>query len=240
MLRPALLVVLLVATASANKHAESVKRNKFSNPCEGEISPWRECDPEKFDNPVFSEIDRVRNATQLKNILKRENSLESLCSLTETILECYATALEGLSEDCSKNYARQDLTTDNVNKGLALIEEFCTNNYFEKVRRNLDCLVDPELFQDNQFCYYPNLKHDCSQFQGYSTEETRARNECYEVKYRRNCNVDEVASCVAEPVENKCGEEAGELTELAAQKMLEIYPICRDNRFANLLKYFKK
>jgi len=241
-----LFVSLVVAGASA-KHVKTARRNHEGQgprtTCYDRNHPVFKCSPENSENyPTILQLTSGLNETRTKQFLKGSNTLENLCSEVSELLDCVTSTIESASAECQREFASQDLTIDYVRKGSSFVRLLCTRSNIQKLRRNLDCLVSWALVNNASECARANPNHDCSQF--YSNFDRSidydAANACYEEKYRRNCDADEVVTCAGEVVGNECGEEARQLIEFAGNALYERVPICPEERkFKALLKFFK-
>jgi len=249
MFRLALLVVLVVAAASAKHgHGKTERRNNDAYElCFRQQEPFSQCfSPSTAwtEYPVMSNFSQVRSFDEAKRVLKEAEALRGLCREGTQLLTCVNNALKRAPEECQTLYKRHDLTTDNVDKALSLIALLCTDENIRIATRNLDCAVNESLIADAEQCTRLNPYHDCSRFEntGYDSDEVEARSTCYRVKYQRNCDAKAVVKCASDKVTRACTDEAGQLVTLAGNGIYERIPICRGPRgpFSRLMKFFKK
>jgi len=239
----AALVVLLIVAAASAKHVSKVRRNhNLIDSCYGANHPADACTPVFQNYTVAIALDRARSTDAVKSALQAENALEDLCRATREFGGCVGNTLDRASEECRKEYASQLWSRDYVNKGLSFIEVVCEDDFIDGVRRNLDCFFDEELTTDLTECVYPNIAFNCSQLYNPETIDYTAVTECYDKKFRKNCVADSVVECAAHAVQDACDDEAGDLATQAGNAFFERFPICPDDdrHFRNLLKFFKK
>jgi len=248
MLRLALLVVLIVATTSA-RHVKKVRRDEIdSSICFGATHPGRQCTPTESEYPLMTELGNARNFTTSKQILLRDGSLESLCEEGKNYFKCVVTALQSASADCQQLYEELGhINLNNVAKYQSIVEDLCEDNIVENAKENLDCILDSDLLHTIHLdCSYENPDHDCSELDDVSFEDRdddfyTARNECYDIKYRRNCNAHEVVQCASDKMDTACGHGAGDLIVDVGRAIFDKLPICPDyGEFRRMLKFFKK
>jgi len=190
--------------------------------------------------PVWRAVGRARNLTDAKRVLLAEDNLETLCSEARSYVGCLSTALETAPEECDEEYRSQLLTNEYLDNIDDFLGEICNDYVLETIRSKLDCILNEVLLKDMHKCQVPNFDKDCSNL-GPDARYSGEIGECYEEKYRRNCDADEVVSCSAEKVEDACDEEAGQLVELIENSLYEKIPICPgEQHLKTLLKYFMK
>jgi len=236
MLRLALIIVLVAVTASA-KHVKKGRPNyDIVENCYTENHPHIKCSvTEAGKYPTYHQLSGISSA-EVKRILQRGNTLEKLCSEAGAYFGCLVDAIETASDECKEEYESQQITLEFFQNGVTFLDEVCDEDAIEIIRENLDCLYNSAVQTEIQKCRTPNIDKDCTNL------GTAAHDECYEEKYQRNCDVDEVVSCVSEQVDDACaGEDAAQLMELLGNSFFEKFPICPDDKHVkNLLKFFKK
>lgn len=243
MFRLALTVVLIVAIV-ASRDEEGAKRDRLHKACYGSNHPFLNCFYVKSAD--YTVLTRVYSGTddfaERKQILQEENALEDLCSDLRSLAGCLTDSLESATEECKEEY-EYEILTERIANATSFLKVLCTEDFIEKVRRNLDCEFNEELLDDVVSCRYENPDHDCSQFETseYTQDNEIARFQCYSEKYSLTCDVDKVVNCAAENVVAVCGEEAGELVELAGYALFERFRLCPNERIpGSLLSFFKK
>jgi len=237
-----LLAVLVVAsTSSARRLAKQRRNTDTSKFCfEFEKYPLLKCNAfnpaEKY--PTFVSLVNVRNETQLKNFLRAEGTLESVCSEAESFVRCVLDSLSSASAQCLDLYSGGDLTLDHYNNIASLRDQLCTEENFRTVRRHVGCLVDMDVRRAVQPCTVQNPDQDCSET---DSEDSAEKGKCYEGKQTNNCDADEVVECAVEKIESECGEEAGELASFVGNAIFDKFPICPDDKrsFKLFRKFFK-
>jgi hypothetical protein len=242
MIRLTLIIVLIVAAASA-KHVKKVRRTQdVEENCWTESHPFVQCSllaPSPNAYPVLRELIQTRNMTESKRVLLAEGNLESLCSEARANLHCMSNALESASVKCKKVFKDQKLTEELFHKAGSFLNDICDDEVLEAIRRNLDCVWDVEVYSKVNKCRFPNIEKDCTKLRTYSELSP-----CIGEKYRPNCDGDDVVSCASEAVAEDChDEEAVQLVELIGNSYFDKFPVapaCPDNRhLKSLLKFFK-
>jgi len=229
MYRSALLVVLIVATASA-RYLSRINRNQTGvlATCYQGQDPRSKCLGTGVNYPVMTSLDRARGLPVARRILLTDNTLDNLCSEVRQFLGCVNFELTTGSQECRELYASErGCNTADIDKMLSLVDLVCTNGFIASVKRNLDCALDMNLISNVSRCRLQNPNHNCSQFtssRGSSVDAT-ARRECFRERDRVNCNAGEVVGCAAVKVVSACGTEAGDLVTFAMNAFLERFPI---------------
>jgi len=243
MLRLTLIFVLIAVTAST-KHVKQVKRQPDDNlwsRCYRENYPIYKCLPRDCTYPTFVALERVWRVEDYKRILLKDDNLEQLCSEAGAVLDCTLAAYKASTDECKQDYNKHINIGKLLNNGAAFLEELCDDDVIESIRNNLDCILDEKLLHSADRCIFPNKDRNCS---GISQSDNYDEiNACYQSRWRRTCNVDEVVECASKKVTAECDEEAGELTELIGNAIFETleYPICPDySHLKTFLSYFKK
>jgi len=245
MLRLTLIIVLIAATCSAQDDDEETWRLYIEQTCFGNRSPFVQCLWKNFgDYATFRRLgEEGVGFSEGKQILQEENVLENLCSEARSAINCIITGVYNVREECLEEYEKAELSIDKFEKISSYIELLCTDDVIEDIRENLDCMYDRKLIEDVNKCSFKNPDHDCSQFENTAdtSENERERHACYEEQTRKTCDNAQVVNCAADKVDTKCGKDAKDLTELAANALFEIFPLCSDDiPFRSLLKHFRK
>jgi len=180
----------------------------------------------------------------MRRVLSAEDNLEQLCRESGTLLSCITTAFNGTPAECKEHYKTSDefVTEEFLSKGVDFLREVCEPEVIDRIRRNLDCVMEDSVIGDTYKCRRPNIDKNCSEIE-YNDDNSAVINACYDEKYRRNCDVDDVIDCATKKVTAACNRDAGELVEFlynAFYNELQ-YPICSGPRnMRTLLNYFKK
>jgi len=226
MLRLALIIVLIAATASA-KHAKKEKRfNDVYESCYGRNSQLGQCRFTCFDTPITYSVVRSYRVNESKRILKIDDSFETMCSEVSDHLECKSDAIHNAPEICGPVYEVHHESEDN-DKASSLHELFCRPDNIKKAKAYLECVADEDLINKVDRCRYANPGHNCTRFDGrYDPAEDEERSACYDELYRRNCEINEAVRCVKETVAAKCGDDSGTFVASAVKAFLEKFPLC--------------
>lgn len=254
MLRLALVVLLVVATASARHgHVKKTRRGadddrSSSTDCYLDNHPLTTCyiGRSSSEYPTVSSLGQAASPEEAKRLLKRAGVLENLCSEGKKYLTCVRDALKSASAECRQEYASQDLTTEANQKLLRFADLVCTAANIQTIRENVDCLINEQLYQTVALCRYQNPNHDCSHLTNSlnnSPAQQQQLIDCYEEKFRENCNAASVVQCASNAVSSTCTREAGNLVSQAGNVFFEGFPICPAGPRAtskSLLNFFKK
>jgi len=236
------LVIVLIAAAASLKHVNKVKRNEdIWQKCYREKHPLYQCRPKDCTFPVYIALERVWRLEDMKRVLLAEDNLEQLCREAGTLLDCVTTAFNGASAECKEHYKGEPLTEELLSNGVAFLEYICDPDVIENIRSNLDCIMEENLLEDAEKCLRPNMDKNCSGIH-YTTDYSIIR-ACYDEKYRKNCNAEDVVDCASKKVAASCDEDAGNLAELIGNAIFNTlqYPICPGGTdLQTILKYFKK
>jgi len=237
------LVLVLVAVTTSERHL-TVERSTEDDwdTCYGKNDPIPQCywtDASSY--PTISDLIRARGYQGIKRVVMGEGALEKLCGEGQRIGRCISNAIRRAPDRCQKDYAVRHLTSDNIDKAVALIQKLCTKENLEIATRHLDCVVDECILQKLYPCSLKNPDHDCSHLEDNDYGPNSARRECYDEMYRRNCDAADVVECAANKVSKACTAEVGPLVEQIGNGVFDIIPICRDgeHKLRTLLKFFK-
>jgi len=237
------LVLVLVAVTASEQHVKAERRNGDDwDTCYGKNDPIPQCYwKDNSSYPTISDLRRARGYQGIKRVVMGEGVLEKLCGEGQRIGTCISSAIRRAPAHCQKNYVERHLTSANLDKAVALIQELCTKENLEIATRHLDCVVDECILQKLYPCSLKNPDHDCSHLESNDYGPNSARRECYDEMYLRNCDAEEVVECAAKKVSKACGAELGPLITQAGNGAFDIMPICRDreHKFRTLLKLFK-
>jgi len=240
MLRLTLIIVLVAATASA-KQVNKVRRNEdMPVNCYGPNHYFGQCRPRNCSYPVYIALEREWKPNEIKRILLADDNLENFCREWQMILNCATTAYDQSPAECKELYNTEESAEEILDNAVIYLRDICDPDVIESFRRNLDCMIEENLAKEMDTCFHPNIDKNCSGF-SYNDDYSDAR-ACWDEKFRKNCDANDVVDCVSKKVTAACNEEAGELAELfwtAKFKTLD-FPICRGRGgFKTLLKYFK-
>jgi len=245
MLRLTLIIVLVAVTAST-KHVSKVRRqdDHIYQTCDYQIHPYEQCRPRDCTYPVYLALEQVWRLEDVKRILLKEDNLEKLCSEAGALLRCAISAYDGSPAKCKQEYNRRysPLTREMLENGVTFLSDICDDDVIESIRSSLDCVLDEKLLQSTEKCFYPNMDRNCSGI-SYTDDYTEIR-ACYQSKYSKNCNADELVECASKKVTSACDEDAGELIKLLGDAFFETvrFPVCPTDgiNLRTLLKFFKK
>jgi len=236
-----LVIALILATASAKRVKKETEDDDIGRICYYNNYPYHQCRPTCVEYPVISDLIDSRNPVNVQRILERANALEDLCSEASRFVDCVSNALKRAPKQCLKFYEGQYLWTEQYDSYSSILELICTDDFIEKIRRNLDCVgqADYKFTSKVGDCRFANLSLNCS---GIVDHDERWS--CYREQHRLICDNDAVVQCGAEIVGNRCGEEVAEMATFVGNAFLQRFPNCpvpSDNGggFKSLLKFFK-
>jgi len=240
------LVLVLVAVTTSEQHLKIERRTvNIWEDCFGKNYPLTQCNVYNASSyPTLTRIYRTRGWDRIKRVLMVDGALQKLCGEGSRLLTCVSNSVKRVPEECKQEYSYQafgPLNISNLDKGVELIEQFCTDENIEIATRNLDCVVNDCIYSKLYPCSLKNPDKDCSHLQHLNYELSDETRECVNEMYRRNCDAADVVQCAANKVSKACTAEVGPLVTLAGNGVFEIMPICRggEHKFRTLLKFFK-
>jgi hypothetical protein len=236
------LIIVLIAVAASLKHVNKVRRSEdIWEKCYRDNHPFRKCRPKDCTFPVYIALERAR-VEDMKRVLSAEDNLEQLCRELETLLGCLTTGFNESPADCKEQYKIDiSLTEELLSNGVTFLRDVCDPEVIDRIRRNLDCVMEESVMRATSRCGRPNLDKNCSGIE-YTDDNSAAISACYDEKYRRNCDVVGVIDCTSKKVAASCNQDAGDIVEFLYDAFYNTlgYPMCPGRNMKTLLEYFKK